>query len=100
MKAVQLGLTYFLTAIFVVMFVSNLVVAILGLKFGVAFIIINYVIPYGTLGIGMQLMKPLGRYFWVSAAEKEYGPNWQQVLFPDATDTNLLKENENKQSSV
>ena len=31
----------------------------------------------------MSLMPLLGKRAWVSAAEREYGAEWQAVLYPD-----------------
>lgn len=83
MKAVQRGCTAVLAIIFTVMFVSNLIVALLELQVGIYFIILNFVVPFGTLGVGMALMPMLGKRFWMREAQKVYGPNWIQVLFPD-----------------
>jgi len=82
-KDVIVGMTMFLGTIFVIMWASNMVVALRKLEVGTQYVIFNFVIPYGTLGMGIFAMKSFGMYFWVQSAEKHYGENWKQTLFPD-----------------
>eukprot|EP00929_Paragymnodinium_shiwhaense_P107401 TRINITY_DN7349_c0_g1_i10.p1 TRINITY_DN7349_c0_g1~~TRINITY_DN7349_c0_g1_i10.p1 ORF type:complete len:274 (-),score=19.87 TRINITY_DN7349_c0_g1_i10:181-1002(-) len=67
-RAVQRDCTLFVGAIFVVMEVCNLTVAFLGLKVGTAFILLNFVVPYGTLAVGLVLIQSVGKRAYIQAA--------------------------------
>ena len=99
-----IAIRYWLTAaiglIFLVMFISNLVVAVYGLEFGTAFveflyvteiqyivsccmlcvqILFQFVIPYGVLSVGIASLRYLGKYVWIRTCKKVYGDQWMQI---------------------
>lgn len=82
MTDLRFYLTLVMGGIFAVMFGSNLAVAILGSEFGTTYVILNFVVPYGTLAIGMLAMrKGLDKYIWERSAVIHYGEKWVEDLF-------------------
>ena len=92
MHDLRVSLTYMLGGIFVIMFVSNLVIAIRDEDFGTIYVIFNFVIPYGSLAIGIRLMHKLGPYFYEKSAERHFGENWKEILFPEPTEHDVETE--------
>ena len=82
MQAVAREITIGLMVMFAIMFASNLFVALLGLKNGSIFIILDYVVPYGALGLFMSTARLIGKSAFVRAARREYGDEWWEH-FPD-----------------
>ena len=83
--------------IFLIMFASNVIVAVEGYEFGTAYIMFNFVIPYSSLGLGITFMPFVGKWIWFRSAKKHYGENWQQELFGDETEENgLIKAEETR----
>ena len=83
MKDMIRTLTYVLSVIFLIMFVSNLIIALMKLEVGTLYVVLNFVIPYGSLAIGIQLMYPLGKYIWTQSAIDHYGEDYETILFPN-----------------
>lgn len=88
MKGFAKDLTVLLSGVFLIMFASNLIVALCELEVGLPFIIFNFFIPYGALGSFMMIL-PLcgGKQIWMRNARKIYGEKYWEVLWPEATKT-------------
>lgn len=84
MKGLAKDLTALLALVFFIMFASNLIVALLEMKVGLAFVIFNFIIPYGALGSFMIIL-PIcgGKQIWVRNAKKLYGEKYWEVLWPE-----------------
>lgn len=83
MKDLRRSLTFLLGVLFFIMFASNLAVAIIGSEFGTTYVILNFVVPYGALAVGIPFMRWIGKYIWIQSAQRHYGDDWEQILFPD-----------------
>jgi len=83
-KGLAKDLTVLLAGVFFIMFASNLIVALLELEVGLAFVIFNFVIPYGALG-SFMIIVPMcgGEQIWMRNARKVYGDKYEEVLWPD-----------------
>jgi hypothetical protein len=84
MKGFAKDLTVLLALVLFIMFSSNLIVALFEMKIGLAFVTLNFIIPYGALGSFMIIL-PIcgGKMIWVRNAKKIYGEKYWEVLWPE-----------------
>lgn len=100
MRDLRKELTVVLSGIFLVMFGSNLAVAIIGSEVGPTYVVLNFVVPYGTLLLGIRVMYRMGTSVWEKSARKHYGENWRDILFPQETEHEKGTEDNGMQQDV
>lgn len=74
-------LTIMFTCIFFIMFASDLTMALIGSEFGITYVVLNFILPYGSLTAGVVFASWYGEHAWVQSAVKHYGENWEDELF-------------------